>query len=76
MTEDARDRTELGAVEGTHDPWKLKHHPWTPEGQIEGTGLLARGTLAARGWRRSVAMAVILLVLLTIVLTTISVLLR
>lgn len=74
MAQHPEGHAEVTVDARTGDPWKLTHHPWTPEGQIEGAGAFARGANAATGWRRPAAKVVILVVLGAVLVAVLSVL--
>jgi hypothetical protein len=46
----------------------FEHNQWTVEGEIERFGAFGRGVSSARGWKRGVALGLLLLLLLPLLL--------
>jgi hypothetical protein len=65
--------TEAVTVEGFP---AFEHNQWTVEGEIERFGAFGRGAARARGWKRSVALALVALILVPIALQILVVLIQ
>jgi hypothetical protein len=50
----------------------FEHGQWTVEGEIERFGAFGRGAVSARGWRRGVALGLLVLLVLPLVLEAVQ----
>ena len=65
--------TEAVAEEGFP---AFEHGQWTVEGEIERFGAFGRGVARAQGWRRGVAVALLVLLVLPLVLQAVQIVAR
>jgi hypothetical protein len=50
----------------------FEHNQWTVEGEIERFGAFGRGATSSRGWRRGVALALLVLLLLPLLIEAVQ----
>jgi hypothetical protein len=67
---DPRAGTDAVAEEGFPS---FEHGQWTVEGEIERFGAFGRGVARAQGWRRAVAVALLVLLVLPLVLQAVQI---